>query len=45
MSYSISTLRTRNLDDVFDENDTACRRAAIDDIFTEGIKALVTFSA
>ncbi len=35
MSYSISTLLTRNLDDVFGENDPARRRAAIDDIFTE----------
>jgi hypothetical protein len=36
MSYSISTLLTRNLHDVFGENDSACRRAAIDEIFTEG---------
>jgi hypothetical protein len=35
MSYSISTLLTRNLHDVFGENDAACRRAAIDEIFTE----------
>jgi SnoaL-like domain len=35
MSYSISTLLTRNLHDVFGENDPACRRAAIDEIFTE----------
>jgi hypothetical protein len=35
MSYSISTLLTRNLHDVFDENDPARRRAAIDEIFTE----------
>jgi SnoaL-like domain len=35
MSYSISTLLTRNLHDVFDENDSARRRAAIDEIFTE----------
>jgi hypothetical protein len=35
MSYSISTLLTRNLDDVFGENDAARRRAAIDQIFTE----------
>ena len=34
MSYSISTLLTRNLDDVFAENDPARRRAAIDEIFT-----------
>ena len=32
---SISTLLTRNLDDVFGENDPARRRAAIDEIFTE----------
>ena len=35
MSYSISTLLTRNLHDVFGENDPAPRRAAIDQIFTE----------
>ena len=35
MPYSISTLLTRNLDDVFGENDPARRRAAIDEIFTE----------
>src|SRR5258705_12349322 len=35
MSYSISTLLTRNLHDVFGENAPARRRAAIDDIFTE----------
>jgi hypothetical protein len=35
MFYSISTLLTRNLHDVFGENDPARRRAAIDDIFTE----------
>ena len=34
MSYSISTLLTGNLYDVF-ENDPARRRAAIDEIFTE----------
>ena len=32
---SISILLTRNLHDVFGENDAACRRAAIDEIFTE----------
>ena len=32
MSYSISTLLTRNLHDVFGENDPARRRAAIDEI-------------
>src|SRR2546423_5712658 len=35
MSYSISTLLTRNLRDVFGENDPARRRAAIDEIWTE----------
>jgi len=35
MSYSISTLLTRNLHDVFGENDPMRRRAAIDEIFTE----------
>ena len=35
MFYSISTLLSRNLHDVFGENDPARRRAAIDEIFTE----------
>ena len=35
MSYSISTLLTRNLHDVFGENDPARRRATIDEVFTE----------
>ena len=35
MSYNISTLLTRNLHDVFGENDPARRRAAIDEIFIE----------
>src|SRR4029434_186012 len=35
MSYSISTLLIRNLQDVFGENDPARRRAAIDEIWTE----------
>ena len=35
MSYSISTLLTRNLHDVFGESDPKRRRAAIDEIFTE----------
>jgi hypothetical protein len=35
MSYSISILLTRNLHDVFGENDPARRGAAIDEIFTE----------
>ena len=35
MSYSISTLLTRNLHDVFGKNDPRRRRAVIDEIFTE----------
>jgi len=35
MSQSISTLLSRNLHDVFGENDPVRRRAAIDEIFTE----------
>jgi hypothetical protein len=35
VSYSISALLTRNLHDVFGENDPVRRRAAIDEIFTE----------
>jgi hypothetical protein len=35
MSYTIPTLLTRNLHEVFGENDAARRRAAIDEIFTE----------
>jgi hypothetical protein len=35
MSFSISTLLLRNLDDVFGENDPARRRKAIDEIFHE----------
>ncbi|HEV2245221.1 MAG TPA: nuclear transport factor 2 family protein [Terriglobia bacterium] len=35
MPYSISTLLTRNLQDVFGENNPARRRAAINEIFTE----------
>ena len=35
MSYSISTLLTRNLHDVFGDNDPKRRRAAIGEIFTE----------
>jgi hypothetical protein len=35
MSYSISTLLTRNLQDVLGKNDPARRRAAITEIFTE----------
>ena len=35
MPYSISALLTRNLYDVFGENDAARRRDAIDEIYTE----------
>ena len=35
MSFSISTLLTRNLHDVFGENDPTRRRAAINEIYTE----------
>ena len=35
MSFSVSTLLTRNLHEVFGENDPARRRAAINEIFTE----------
>ena len=35
MSDSISALLTRNLQDVFGENDAVRRRAAIDEIFAE----------
>src|ERR1700747_1813817 len=35
MSYSISTLLTRNLHDVFGENDPARRRPAIDEMWHE----------
>jgi SnoaL-like protein len=35
MSYSITTLLTRNLHEVFGENDPVRRRAVIDEIFTE----------
>jgi hypothetical protein len=35
MSFSISTLLSRNLRDVFGENDPARRREAIDEIWTE----------
>ena len=35
MSNSVSTLLTRNLHDVFGENDPKRRRAAIDEIFNE----------
>jgi hypothetical protein len=35
MTHSISTLLTRNLQEVFGENDAARRRATIEEIFTE----------
>ncbi len=35
MAHSISTLLTRNLQEVFGEGDAARRRAAIDDLYTE----------
>ena len=35
MPYSISTLLTRNLQEVFGENDPARRRAALDELYTE----------
>ena len=37
MSFSISNLLTRNLHDVFGENDPARRRAAIDELYTEDV--------
>ena len=37
MSHSISTLLTRNLHDVFGENDPERRRAAIDELYTEDV--------
>jgi len=35
MSYSVSTLLTRNLQDVFGENDPARRRAAVNELYLE----------
>ena len=35
MSYSIATLLTRNLQEVFGENDAARRRAAVQELYTE----------
>jgi hypothetical protein len=35
MTYSISVLLTRNLQDVFGENDPASRRATVNEIFAE----------
>jgi hypothetical protein len=35
MPYSVSTLLTRNLHDVFGENDPVRRRVVIDEIYTE----------
>ena len=37
MAYSISTLLTRNIQDVFGENDPVRRRAAVDEIYTEDV--------
>jgi hypothetical protein len=37
MSFSISTLLKRNLQDVFGEGDPERRRAAIDEIYTEDV--------
>jgi hypothetical protein len=37
MSYSISTLLIRNLQDVFGESDPQRRRAAIDEIYNEDV--------
>jgi hypothetical protein len=37
MANNISILLTRNLHDVFGENDPARRRAAIDEIYTEDV--------
>ena len=37
LSQSISTLLTRNLQDVFGENDPKRRRAAIDEIYNEDV--------
>ena len=37
MSYSISTLLKRNLQDVFGAGDPERRRAAIDEIYTEDV--------
>jgi hypothetical protein len=35
MSYCISTLLTRNLQEVFGENDAARRRVAVEELYTE----------
>jgi hypothetical protein len=35
MSYSIAALMTRNLQEVFGENDPARRRAAVQELYTE----------
>src|SRR5260370_16050707 len=35
MSYSIAALLTRNLQEVFGENDPARRRAAVQELYTE----------
>jgi hypothetical protein len=44
MSYSISTLLTRNLHDVFGENDPARRRAAIDEMWHEELSTIFATS-
>jgi len=36
MSHSISTLLTRNLQEVFGEKEPARRRAAVNELYTEG---------
>ena len=37
MCYTVSTLLTRNLQDVFGESDPERRRAAIDELYTEDV--------
>jgi hypothetical protein len=41
MFFSISTLLTRDINDVFGESDPARRRAAIDEIFAKERRKLV----
>ena len=40
MPNSVSTLLTRNLNDVFGENDPVRRRKAIDEIFTQNARPI-----